>query len=239
MNSKSLERMSSMKLLGMHRAFENLIESKQHNSLTNDEIINLLLQSEWEFKQNKRLETSLKLAKFRYQASIEQIHFSTKRNLDKNMFLRLADCGFIDKRENVLCTGATGVGKSYLVSALGHQACQKGYKVMYFNSQKLFLKLKLAKADGTYLKELAKMEKQDVLIIDDFGLQPLDASRRMDLLEIIEDRHGRKSTIISSQLPVAKWHEVIEESTVADAILDRLIHGAHRLELKGESLRKI
>jgi len=145
---------------------------------------------------------------------------------------------FINKGENILITGATGVGKSYLSSALGHQACQSGYKTLYFNTQKLFSRLKMLKADGSYTKEISRMEKYDLLILDDFGLAPLDSTARMFLLEIIEDRHGRKSTIISSQLPVAKWYEVIGESTIADAILDRMVHTAHRIELKGESLRK-
>ena len=145
---------------------------------------------------------------------------------------------FIDKKENILITGSTGVGKSYLASALGHQACQLGYRSLYFNAQKLFSKLKMMKADGSYGREIAKIERYDLLILDDFGLQALDNTARMILLEIIEDRHGRKSTIISSQLPVAKWHEIIGDSTVADAILDRMVHTAHRLELKGESLRK-
>jgi DNA replication protein DnaC len=152
--------------------------------------------------------------------------------------LRLADGSFIDKKENILITGATGVGKSYLASAFGHQACQLGYRTLYFNTQKLFSKLKMMKADGSYTREMTKIEKYELLILDDFGLQQLDNTARMILLEIIEDRHGRKSTIIASQLPVAKWYEIIGDSTVADAILDRMVHTAHRLELKGESLRK-
>jgi len=147
--------------------------------------------------------------------------------------LRLADGSFIDKKENILVTGSTGVGKSNLAFALGHQACQLGYRTLYSNAQKLFSKLKMMKADGSYSREVGKIEKYD-----HFGLQPLDNTARMILLEIIEDRHGRKSTIIGSQLPVAKWYEVIGDSTVADAILDRMVHTAHQIELKGESLRK-
>lgn len=152
--------------------------------------------------------------------------------------LRLADCDFIKKKQNVIITGSTGIGKSYLASALGHQACSLGYKVMYEYSSKLFARLKMGKADGSYLKEITRMEKQDMLIIDDFGIQPLDQQSRTMLMEIIEDRHGKRSTLITSQVPMNNWFEVIGEQTIADAILDRVIHDAHRLELKGESMRK-
>ena len=152
--------------------------------------------------------------------------------------MRFAECSFIDKHENILITGSTGVGKSYIASAIGYQACAQGYKVMYHNTAKLFGKLKMAKADGSYMREIAKIERQNLLILDDFGIHPFDAQSRTALMEIIEDRHGKTSIIITSQVPVSKWHEVIGEKTVADAILDRIIHEAHRLELKGESLRK-
>ena len=236
MHTEILQKMSRLRLTGMHRAFESLLQTTSHT--TADEMIQLLIQAEWEERENKKLEQLTRTARFRYQASVEEIQFPAKRNLEKNSFIRLADCGFIDRKENILITGPTGVGKSFIASALGQQACVKGYKTLYFNTQKLFTKLAMSKADGTYLKELGKIEKKDVLILDDFGLQTLNKDRRMELLEIIEDRHGRKSTIVCAQLPVNKWYEVIEDSTIADAILDRLINGAHRLELKGESLRK-
>ena len=177
-------------------------------------------------------------ARFRYKASIEQMLFDTDRGIDKNQVMRLAECTFIDKKENVLVTGSTGIGKSYLASAIGQQSCMLGYRVMYLNTSKLFSKLKIAKADGSYINEIAKIERQHLIILDDFGIQPLDAQSRAMFMEIIEDRHQKASTIITSQVPVVKWHEVIGEQTIADAILDRLIHNAHRLELKGESLRK-
>jgi len=169
---------------------------------------------------------------------VEQINFDDQRLAVKNQVLRLADCGFIDKKENVLITGSTGVGKSYIASAIGHQACSMSYKVLYEHSSKLFARMKSSKADGTYLKEITRIERQDLLIIDDFGIQPLDQQSRTILMEIIEDRHGKKSTLLTSQVPINLWHEVIGEQTIADAILDRIIHDAQRLELTGESMRK-
>jgi DNA replication protein DnaC len=238
MSSIALNKMSQLKLHGMLRTYQSMLDSRQHHDLTHDELINILVQSEWEDRENKKIQRHTRLARFRYSASIEELNFVPNRGLDKTQVLRLADGSFIDKKENALITGPTGVGKSFLASAFGHQACQLGYRTMYFNTQKLFSKLKIMKADGSYSREMTKIEKCDLLILDDFGLQQLDTTSRMILLEIIEDRHGRKSTIIASQLPVAKWYEIIGESTIADAIMDRMVHAAHRLELKGESLRK-
>lgn len=238
MNATVLNKMSHLKLHGMLRSYQSMLDSRQHHDLTHDELINILVQSEWEDRENKRINRHTRLARFRYSASIEDLNFTASRGLDKTQVLRLADGSFIDKKESILITGATGCGKSFLASAFGHQACHLGYRTLYFNTQKLFSKLKMMKADGSYTREMAKIEKYDLLILDDFGLQQLDSTARMILLEIIEDRHGRKSTIIASQLPVAKWYEIIGDSTVADAILDRMVHTAHRLELKGESLRK-
>jgi DNA replication protein DnaC len=237
MNTNTQEMLSKMKLTGMARAFRTSLESGKAHSLTADELLHFLVEAEWDERYNRKLERTLKQARFRYKASVEQITFENNR-LDKNLVLRLADCDFIKKQENVLITGSTGIGKSYLASALGHQACALGYKVIYQHSTKLFARLKIAKADGSYLKEIARLEKQDLLIIDDFGLNPLDAQNRAALMEIMEDRHGKASTIIASQVPIPKWHDVIGEQTIADAILDRLVHDAWRVELKGESLRK-
>lgn len=238
MNSTVLNKMSQLKFYGMLQSYQTLLETNQHHSLSNDEIVSMLIQAEWEDRQNRKINRYIKTAQFRYNANIEEIDFTANRALDKTQLLRLADGSFIQKKENLLITGPTGAGKSYIASALGHQACLMGYKTLYFNAQKLFPQLNMSKADGTYLKQIARIERHDLLIIDDFGLQPLDAKARMMLLEIIEDRHGRRSTIISSQLPVANWYDIIGDSTVADALLDRMIHTAHRIELKGESLRK-
>ena len=177
-------------------------------------------------------------AKFRMRASMEEIDFFIPRGIDKTQLLRFTDGSFLKHAENILITGLTGVGKSYIATVLGHLACQQGYKVNYFIAQKLFSMLRMSKADESYIRQVKRLEKQDLLIIDDFGMQPLDEMARMMLLEIIEDRHQKSSTIIASQLPVDKWYDVIGESTVADAILDRLVHTSHRIELSGESMRK-
>jgi len=233
-----LKHMNQLKLYGMSRSYQTLIETGKTGALTNEEALELLLQSEWEDRQQRKIDRHLRNARFRYQASVEQTDFAHQRHLDKSQFLRLAEGSYITRREDVLVTGPTGAGKSFLASALGHQACQQGYRVAYYNTQKLFARLKMAGGDGSYFKEMTKIEKQDLLILDDFALTPMDQHQRNTLMEIIEDRHGRASTIVSSQLPVANWHQVIGESTIADAILDRLVHKAHRIELTGASMRK-
>jgi len=238
MNEQTVTKMKGMKFYGMLRAFQTSLESGKMNDLTPDEMISHLINEEWDDRFNRKIERSMKNARFRYKASVEQMDFDISRNMDKNQVMRLAECVFIDKKENVLITGSTGIGKSYLASALGQQACSMGYRVMYASTAKLFSKLKMAKADGSYIGEIVKIERQQLLILDDFGIQPIDAQSRAMLMEIIEDRHGKGSTIITSQVPVVKWHEVIGEQTIADAIMDRLIHTAHRLALTGESLRK-
>jgi DNA replication protein DnaC len=238
MNEQTIEKMRTMKLFGMVRAFRTSLESGKTEKYTPDEFLGMLIDSEWDDRYNRKLERSVRNARFRYKAAVEQINFTDHRVTIKNQVLRLADCDFIAKKENVLITGSTGVGKSYIASAIGHQACSMSYKVLYEHSSKLFARLKSGKADGTYLKEITKIEKQDLLIIDDFGIQPLDQQSRTILMEIIEDRHGKKSTLLTSQVPINLWHEVIGEQTIADAILDRIIHDAQRLELQGESMRK-
>ncbi len=237
MLEKNLEQMNQMKFYGMASAYQAAIQGKQ--SFTNDELVSMLIQAEWEDREARKIRRHLKAARFRYHAAVEEITYDhPDRKLDKTIMTRLTDCSFIKRHENILITGPTGIGKSFISSALGNQACHLGYKVLYFNTQKLFTRLKMSKADGSYIREINRIEKQDLLVLDDFGLQEMDNPTRMAFLEIIEDRHDIKSTIISSQLPVKKWYDVIGESTIADAILDRLVNGAHRIDLEGESLRK-
>jgi DNA replication protein DnaC len=237
MNEATLDKMRKMKLLGMHRAFKTNLDTEIGDTYTPDEIVAHLIDAEWDERQHRYIEQKIKTARFRYKAALEDLYYHTDRNIDKNQIMRFADCSFINKTESILITGSTGIGKSYIASALGYHACSMGYKVMYYNLPKLFTKLKMSKADGSYLKEVAKIERQHLLILDDFGLQPLDAQSRVALMELIEDRHGKGALIITSQVPVNKWYDIIGEQTIADAILDRIIHNAHRLELKGESLR--
>jgi DNA replication protein DnaC len=237
MNTKTLEQMKQLRLYGMHRAFESSLTPESIN-YTSDELIAYLTQSEWDDRQNRKIDRLTKSAHFRYSAVMEAIDYDPSRALDKNYIQRFASCDFIKNKQNILITGSTGAGKSYMASAIGHQACSLGHKVVYYNANKLFTLLKTTKADGSYLKMISKLEKQDLLILDDFGLKALDTINRHALMEIIEDRHGKHSTIIASQLPVEAWHQLIGEQTIADAILDRLVHTAHRIDIKGESMRK-
>ncbi len=238
MNTDTLDKMKQMRLLGMHRAFRTSLESARNEQLTADEMTSLLIDSEWDERHNRAIERTTKNARFRYKATVEQIDYEGSRGLDKNQIHRLADGKYITQNENILITGSTGTGKSFLASALGQQACSQGFKVLYANATRLFTQLKMAKADGSAIRDLARIERQDLLILDDFGIQPFDQTSRASLLEIIEDRHGKRSTILTSQLPVKQWYEVIGETTVADAILDRILNNVQRIELKGESLRR-
>ena len=237
MNNQTIEKMSQMRLTGMKENYQTLLQTQQ--DLTYEQAVSMMVDAEWEWRHNRKMHRLLKQAAFRYQASIEEIDFNTQRNLNKHNLLRLADCSFIDRAENILITGPTGAGKSFIASAIGHQACAKEYRVAYFNIQKLFSKLRMSKADLSYHKLIQRLEKTDLLILDDFGLQPFDNENRLALLEIIDDRNARRSTIISAQLPVKNWYEVINDKTIADAILDRIVHHAHRIELDGQSMRKI
>jgi DNA replication protein DnaC len=234
----TLQKLEELRLNGFARIYRKMQETGMNKDFTIDEIIAHLVQAEWDDRYNKRMERLVTKAKFRYQATMEQIDYVTKRNLDKVLMLRLSSCEWIKRKQNVIISGSTGLGKSFLASALGHQACQQGFKVYYRNCSKVFDELKIAKADGSYIKEMNRIEKLDLLILDDFGLKPLDNNQRLILLELLEDRHGKRSTLITSQLPVKSWYDVIGEPTIADAILDRLVHSSYRIELDGSSLRE-
>ncbi|CAN5759149.1 IS21-like element ISRsp2 family helper ATPase IstB [soil metagenome] len=230
--------LTRLRLHGMSRSWQALLETRKSHELSLSEGLTLLLQAEEEDRTDRRFEQLRKNARFRYQASVEELRLEAARGLDKGLILGLATGEYLAKAESVLISGATGCGKSFLASALGHQACAQGYKVAYYNVQKLLLRTKMARLDGTIYKFLERLSKTDLLILDDFGLTHLEQQQRLDLMEIIEDRHARASTIIASQLPVASWYDVIGEETIADAILDRLVHSSYRIELRGESLRK-
>ena len=238
MNEITLSKMKQMNFYGMHGAFKTAIETGRTDDYTLDQFVSMIIDAEWDDRTNRRIERMIKNAKFHYNAAVENMIYEDSRNIDQLRILRLAECEYLDKCENVLITGSTGVGKSYVATALGYQACIQGYKVLYYNTTKLFSTLKIAKADGSYLKTLAKLQRHNLIILDDFGLQPLDSQNRIALLEIIEDRHNRGSLIVTSQIPVKGWYEVIGEKTIADAILDRLVHQSHRIELEGESMRR-
>jgi DNA replication protein DnaC len=238
MTQETLEKIKKLRLLGMARAYESSLESDKLMHLSADELITMLVEAEWDDRMNRNIERRLRNARFRYQSCMESIDYQAERNLDRNQIMRFAECNFIKRHENIIITGSTGIGKSYIATALGHQACTMGFRVYYANLGKLFSRLKMGKADGSYLREISKIERQDLLIIDDFGLLPIDNQSRAALMEIVEDRHKKASMIITSQLPVNCWHDVIGEKTIADAILDRIVHDAHRVDLTGESLRK-
>ena len=237
-NHQTVEKLKQMRLFAMADLHHRNIKNNQLSDLTADEYLSLLTDHEWEDRQHKKINRLLTQANFKQKASINEVSFSEPRNLDKNMFNRLATMDFMLKAENIIITGPSGVGKSYLAQALGNQACIQGHKVLYSNTARYFTKLKLAKVDGTYLKELQKLQKVDVLILDDFGLQAFDNHARETLTDIIDERYNHKSTIVSSQIPVSTWYDIIGEGTIADAILDRLVNSSHRIDLKGESLRK-
>jgi DNA replication protein DnaC len=230
--------LSGLHLHGMNRTWQALVETRRAHELTLAEGLEILLQAEVEERINKRFERLVKEAKFRYQASIEELIYDASRGFDRSIIATLSTSSYIQKGESVLITGSSGCGKSFLTSALGHHACSKGYSVRYYNIQKLLQSAKIARLDGTIIKLFDKIAKTQVLILDDFGLAHIEQQQLMDLMEIIEDRHGRNATIIASQLPVKNWYDIIGEATIADAILDRLVHTSFRIEIKGESLRK-
>ena len=230
--------LSRLRLHGMSRTWQALLETRRQHELSLSEGLELLLQAEEQERTNNRFERLRKNARFRYQSSIEELTMDASRGMYKALISALATGEYLSKGESVLITGSTGCGKSFLASALGHQACAQGYKVAYYNMQKLLLKTKISRIEGTIDKFFENISKTDLLILDDFGLTHLEKQQQLDLMEMIEDRHGKSSTMIASQLPVASWYDVIGEETIADAILDRLVHTSYRIEFKGESLRK-
>lgn len=237
MKNANLETMQKLKLLGMASAYEAIMGLSINQQPDKHELIANLIDAENQYRQNKKMELYIRTSKLRYRATLNDIDCSEKRNLPKEHLTQLADGSYIDRSENILITGATGCGKSYLACALGHQACLLGKRTQYYNMNRFCEQIVLAQTDGTMIKWLNRLKRAKLIIFDDFGLQPLTHQVKMVILQILEDRYSESSVIISSQLPVAKWHEYLNEPTIADAILDRLTPNAHRIKLTGKSLR--
>ncbi|HAX53328.1 MAG TPA: AAA family ATPase, partial [Lachnospiraceae bacterium] len=238
MTNQTLDKLNSMKLRAMEQEYRRQIELPANAALSFDERLAMIVDAEWLAKANNRLQRFLRKANLREpSANLENINFDHKRNLDKTTIARLADCSWIKEGKNLIITGATGTGKTYLVSAFGNAACRKNLKVHSYRVNRLLTDLAISRGDGSYNRLLKDLKKPDLLILDDFGMAPIDPGACRDLLEVIDDRHGRKSIAISAQLPVAKWHAVFEDATIADAVLDRVVNNAYRIELKGPSLR--
>jgi len=239
LNEPTLEKLKTLRLEGMLAAWTEQQRNADIGSIAFDERFGLLVDAESMHRENKRISRSLKEAKLRLaEASIEAVDFPAKRELDKAVIRQLATCRWIQEHQAVLITGATGTGKSFLACALANQACRRGFRAMYRRAPRLFDEMKIARADGTYRNLLARIARIDVLIIDDFAVAPVNDQERSDLLEIMEDRYGLRSTIVTSQLPPGNWHDYLTDPTLADAICDRLVNNAHRLALKGPSRRK-
>ena len=233
-----LDQLSTLKLTGMHKALSEQLNLPDIESLDCMTRLGLLVDREITERSSRRLQTRLKKAKLRQQGCFEDIDFRTPRGLDKQLILSLASCDWIKKANNILITGATGTGKSYLACALAHKACLEGHTVRYMRLPRLLEEIGISHADGSYGKLMQDLARTDLIILDDWGLAVMTQSQRHDLLELLEDRNGIRSTIVTSQLPVESWHEYIGDPTLADAILDRLVHSAYKINLKGESMRK-
>ena len=235
----TLDQLHALGLYGMAKAFAELSQTDETRDLDRNDWLALLLDREASLRCDKRLASRLRAAKLRQQASVEDVDYRAARGLDRALFQKLAEGQWIDAHDNLALVGPSGVGKSWLACAIGQKACRDNRSVVYHRWPKLCEELALARGDGRHPRLLKSLGRADLLILDDFGLEPLDATSRHDLLEILEDRYGRRSTIVTSQLPVTAWHSAIGDPTYADAILDRLVHNAHRIELSGESLRRV
>lgn len=238
MNRDTLEKLKEMKLYGMYNTFKASLENYGRNNMTIDKFVNMLVCNEWDERYNRHVNHLIKSAGFRFSASIEEVDYSVERGLDKNLMERLADLSFINEKKNIFITGSSGTGKTFIATALGNCACQKNYRVIYANTARLMGLLKASKASGKILRDLKRIQRTDLLILDDFALSPFDNVTRGLLMDVIDDRYDSCSTIVASQIPVELWHESIGEQTIADAIMDRIVHSAIRISLSGDSLRK-
>jgi DNA replication protein DnaC len=234
----TLAMLTDLGLHGMAKGFQDLQSQPEARALEHGDWLALLLERETTLRRQKRFESRARAAHLRHDAHVEDVDFRATRGLDRGLFLKLAGCDWIRKRRGLLLTGPAGVGKSWLACALGQKACREDFSVVYHRAPRLFAALGLARGDGRYARMLKALARVDLLILDDWGPEKLDDDQRRDLLEIVEDRYERRSTIVTSQIPVERWYEIIGNPTIADAILDRLVHNAYRIELSGESLRK-
>jgi DNA replication protein DnaC len=234
----TLDKLHALKLHGMGQALSEQSTMPDITALNFEERLGLLVDREMSERDNRRLKSRLHQAKLRQNACIEDLDYRHPRGLDKALMTRLALCQWIRDRHNVLITGPTGIGKTWIACALGHKACREGWSALYLRLPRFLQELPIAKGDGRYVKLMTVLAKTDVLLLDDFGLAPLSDAHRHDLLEVLEDRHDRRATIVTSQLPVDHWHEAIGDPTLADAILDRLVHNAYKIALRGDSMRK-
>jgi DNA replication protein DnaC len=239
LQQQTLDKLRSLRLIGMAQAFEQQLMQPAAQELSFEDRFGLLVEQEILHRDNRRMASLLKAAKLRISACAEDIDYRHPRGIERPAMSALISCQWIIRHQNLGITGPTGSGKTWLACALGNQACRQGLSVRYFRVPRLFESLRIAHADGSYPRFMNQLAKAELLILDDWGIQKMTAPQRNDLMEVIEDRHGLKSTLIASQLPIESWHEYIGEATLADAILDRLLHNAHRLPLKGESMRKI
>lgn len=238
LTQQTLDKMNAMKLSGMAEAFQQQLRAGEHARLSFEERLGLLVDAEWSVREQRKLTRRLRFAKLRYQASLEDVNFKHARGLDRQQVLSLGNCGWIQGRHNLVITGPTGIGKSYLACAFVERACRRGFSASYLRLPRLLQQLAVARGDGSYERHLARLARLDLLAIDDWLLAPLRDSERRDLIEVVEDRSERASTLIASQLPAKNWHTVIGDPNLADSICDRLLHNSHRLELKGPSIRR-
>jgi len=238
LNQQTIEKLYAMKLNAMAEAFKEQMESPDFSELAFHERFGLLVDRQWSWKEDRRMKRLLKNAKLKINACVEDIDYQSPRGLDKSVMMNLISCDWIRKHQNVIITGATGVGKTFIACALANKACRESFSALYARAPRFYYDPAIAKADGSYPKFFSKPAKTRLLVLDDLGLSPMTDSERRNLLEVIEDRNGSASTLVASQLPIDKWIEIIGEPTIADAIPDRLVHNAHKINLKGESMRK-